>query len=640
MRRLHRLACFFTISSIDPDVMVPQIAAFTKQAPLLYIILNINVIALAYTHFSTSPFWLTVITPAVLVAASIVRILTWLVTSPGDLTTEEARSRLVSLMRLTVVLGGFLTIWALCLYPYGDAYARSHVAFFGSITVIGCIFCLMHIRPAALMLTAIVAVPFVIRFATTGEPVLTAIALNFSLVVVIMVYVLFVYYRDFTNLVHSQTSLIALSNLDSLTELPNRRLFFTRLVRMIEATATNGSSFALGIIDLDGFKPVNDTHGHAAGDRVLIEVGRRLRETLGQDVLVARLGGDEFAFMTQTTDLVALQSLGDAICEAVQAPIRVQGGFAQVAASVGFALYADQGMSQDQLIERADYALYFAKMHRRGTAVIFSASHETAIRKKSRIENELRTADLRTEMCVVFQPIVEVARDRIIACEALARWKSPSLGDVPPIDFIAAAERTGLIKGLTEILFAKALDAMRPWPRDVGLSFNLSVRDIAAIDLIARVKDMIDDSGIEASRICFEITETALMHDFKQGGETILALKAIGAKIALDDFGTGYSSLNYVHRLPLDKIKIDRSFVGEIATSRASRDIVKSIVSLCRDLDIICVVEGVETSEQMLILETLGCVTMQGYLFGRPAPHPDFAPRRLHYPAGYLAKAS
>ena len=640
MSRFHRLASFFTIASVEPDVMVPQVVAFAKQAPLLYTILNANVIALAYTHFDTAPFFLTTIVPAALVTISVARVVVWLFIKPRTLTTAQARQRLVSIMWLTVVLGLFFTTWALSLYSYGGAYARTHVAFFMSITVIGCIFCLMHIRPAALILTALVATPFILRFTTTGEPVLTAIALNFSLVIIIMLYILFVYYRDFTDLVHSQNNLLALSNIDSLTDIPNRRFFFAELVRTIDAATCKGTSFALGLIDLDGFKPVNDTHGHAAGDRVLIEVGLRLRAILGPDTSIARLGGDEFAFMVPVTESAPLQAIGDAVCHAIQAPIRVQNGSAQVAASLGFAVYADQGLSQDQLIERADYALYCAKAHRRGTAVIFSAAHQTAITKKSRLERELRSADLQKEMSVFFQPIVEVASQRTVACEALARWKSPVLGDVPPTDFIAAAERAGLINNLTEILFRKALDAMISWPKDVGLSFNLSVRDIAATDLIARVKAMVADSGIEPTRIGFEITETALMHDFKQGRDTLLGLKAIGAKVALDDFGTGYSSLNYVHRLPLDKIKIDRSFVREIETSRASRDIVKSIVSLCRDLDITCVVEGVETIEQMLILENLGCSTMQGYLFGRPVPEPDLAPIRADAPSHHFAKAS
>ncbi|WP_210253124.1 bifunctional diguanylate cyclase/phosphodiesterase, partial [Beijerinckia sp. L45] len=284
--------------------------------------------------------------------------------------------------------------------------------------------------------------------------------------------------------------------------------------------------------------------------------------------------------------------------------------------SIGLVAQTDQPLTQDQLLERADYALYNAKAHHRGTAVLFSTEHESAIRIQILTEQQLRQVDFASEMTVQFQPIVDVGRNKIVAYEALARWQSPVLGSVKPIHFIPAAERMGLINQLTEVLFAKALAALKTWPDEIDLSFNLSVRDIASGDLLARLAQMLETTGVSAKRIIFEITETALMHDFEQGRDRLLGLKALGAKIALDDFGTGYSSLHYVHRLPLDKIKIDREFVAGVATDQASRDIVRSILDLCRNLKITCVVEGVETAEQVIVLRSLGCTTMQGYFFG------------------------
>ena len=273
---------------------------------------------------------------------------------------------------------------------------------------------------------------------------------------------------------------------------------------------------------------------------------------------------------------------------------------------------------REHLVERADYALYYAKERDRGTAVLFTKDHERAIGARSLVEQELRRADLAAELSLEFQPLVDTSQHRTVAFEALARWNSAVLGRVPPIDFITAAERMGMICRLTEVLLAKACDAMRDWPETMNLSFNLSVHDIASEAAVARIRTMILDSGIAPSRIAVEITETAVMHDFDQARAALLSLKAIGCEIALDDFGTGFSSLSYVHRLPLDKIKVDRSFTAGLASDQASRDIVKSILDLCRNLKIACVVEGVETVEQGLILQSLGCSTMQGYHFSRP----------------------
>ncbi|WP_158806804.1 diguanylate cyclase, partial [Beijerinckia sp. L45] len=323
MQLVRRFLSYFSISSVDPEVMESQARAFTKQIPLLYLILNANVFALAYTHHGIAPDLLTIYAPAGFFLICAYRMAVWTWRARQEITAANARPRLRSTYLLAGVLGVLFTTWALSLYPYGDAYEKSHVAFFMSITVIGCVFCLMHLRPAALLLTAIVGIPFTIRFMTTGQPVLTAIAVNFCLVSIIMVVILFIYYRDFTDLVHSQKHLAALSeqnfwmaNRDSLTDLPNRRSFF----RDFETLIANAPVFAVGLIDLDGFKPVNDVHGHAAGDRVLIEVGRRLKCVLGPGAFVARLGGDEFGFVLPTADSAArILEQGRAICQAIQA---------------------------------------------------------------------------------------------------------------------------------------------------------------------------------------------------------------------------------------------------------------------------------------------------------------------------------
>lgn len=630
MSRLSLFISYFSVKSFDLDLAESQARAFKRQIPLLYTILCVNMIALCYTHLRVAPPFVTVVLPSVFAFVAIIRVWYWLRVKHHTYTAEQAVIYLKTSYYVICALGPTMTAWALALYPYGNGYAKVHVAFFMSITVIGCIFCLMHVRAAALMLTCIVGVPFVIYFLLVGNPVLSAIALNFSLVMLIMVYILFRYYDDFGALIHSEKNLAALNdlnfkmaNVDSLTDLPNRRCFFHDLENAL-AARTGETVLALALIDLDGFKPVNDVLGHAAGDRVLVEVGRRLRAMLGSKTHVARLGGDEFGFfLSVPAGTSELPGAVSAVCEALQRPIVMPNAVAQVAASIGLAFSSPDGTTREELLERADYALYFAKANQRGTPVLFTAEHETIIRRQSRLEQELRKADFETEMALQFQPIVDCSRDKTVAYEALARWRSPVLGMVPPLDFIAAAERTGLINRLTLVLFAKTLDALKSWPDDLQVSFNLSARDVSSMELLEQIAAMVEASGIAPRRIAFEITETALIQDLAQAAERLFILRKLGSCISLDDFGTGYSSLNYIHRIPLDKVKIDRSFVAGLTRDQASRDIVRAIIELCRNLKLICIVEGVETGKQAVILRSLGCTRMQGNYFGEPTSNAE-----------------
>ena len=629
-------------SASDPVLMRAQFGALQKHVPLLFLLLGTNVLALAFTHYSVSPDVLTLSAPGILLPICVQRAVAWMRYDGATMSDRVISQHLRRSTLLVVVLGVLFTGWSLALAPYGDAYARTHVAFFMSITVIGCVFCLVHLRRAAFALTLIVTVPFMITFMTSGNIVLCAIALNFGMVAVMMIVLMFRHFDEFSALIRSRRALAELSeenshlaHLDSLTGLANRRSFFRDLATLIEDASSNDGRFALGMIDLDGFKPVNDVYGHTAGDLVLAEAGRRLVAILGEGAHLARLGGDEFAFvLSGNIEPDAIAAVGRQICDALEAPIVLPTGVARIAASIGCAVFPDMAGSREQLVERADYALYFAKDHCRGQPVLFSVDHEDAIRARSLVEQELRRADLTRDLKLHFQPIVDVASRRVVAFEALARWTTPRLGAVAPDVFIVAAERLGLIGTITAVLLGKAIDAMRDWPQDVGLSFNLSAHDIASPAAVSRLASLIQNSGVAPGRIALEITETALMHDFDTAREALLALKAIGVEISLDDFGTGYSSLGYVRRLPIDKIKIDRSFTADVVVDRASRDIVKTIVDLCRNLDLSCIVEGVETADHVMILRTLGCRTMQGYHFSRPVPEAE-APeliRRLSRP--------
>ncbi len=638
LSRLGMLRDLFTLPTGDPELLESQARALSRQIPLLYAILTINAVALAWTHAHTAPPALTVIAPALLTCACLVRAVFWLRQTKRSMSGDQAIRRLRMTMRLVPLLGILFTSWALSLYPYGDAYAQCHVAFYMAYTAMGCIFCLMHLRGAALALMMVVLVPFTIYFCIIGNFVLRAIALNLLLVSFVMVLLLLRHYADFADLIVSKRELLErqaethrlseengrLANLDALTGLPNRRRFLAKLDQILQSARQDRTRFALALIDLDRFKTVNDIYGHAAGDRLLAEVGDRLARLASPVVRVARLGGDEFAaILTDDPGDAAIQAFGTELCATLQGPYRLGDSSADTCGSAGLVVYPSGGETAEQLFERADYALYYAKQTRTGQAVLFSDKHETMIRDAVRLEMALRHADLEQEMWLAFQPMVDAASNRTIGFEALARWHSPGLGPMPPDLFIPLAERSGLIGRLTETLLVKALAAAATWPADLRISFNLSAQDVVAPHIVDTVRRIVAQSGVSASRIDLEITETAVMRDFNAASDALAAFRAMGLRLSLDDFGTGYSSLSHVHRLKPEKIKIDRSFVIGIKDDRASRDIVRTIVDLCHTLDMGCVVEGVETEAQMRILKSLGCRVMQGYFFSRPMPGAD-----------------
>jgi diguanylate cyclase (GGDEF)-like protein len=492
-----------------------------------------------------------------------------------------------------------------------------------------------HLRLAALWLVGVAIIPYASFFLASGRPVFIAVALNMLLVSAAIVYILRVYSRDLANMIDFQRELIEtqqetkrlsdvnlrLANLDSLTDLPNRRQFFATLHQLLDRLKRENRRFVLGLIDLDGFKAVNDLYGHAAGDMVLIEASKRMRGVCDEAIFLSRLGGDEFGVIVDADlDAAAIHLLGDRICKVLEAPFAVQGVLAEISSSIGFAAFPDAGSDVGRLFECVDHALYHAKQHLRGRSVIFSAEHETELRKSANVEQCLRHADLQSEMSLHFQPIVNVERGKIVAFEALARWDSPILGKVAPDEFIRVAERSDLINQLTRTLLRRALAEANKWPSAIRVSFNLSMRDLASSEAILNIVAIITNSGVSPDRIDLEVTETAMTRDFDQSRKSLQALKALGVGISLDDFGTGYSSLSYVQQFPIDKIKIDRSFINDVETKPSCRAIIKSVNALCRNLKLICVVEGVETDNQVRVLRALGCTTMQGYLFGKPMP--------------------
>ena len=411
-----------------------------------------------------------------------------------------------------------------------------------------------------------------------------------------------------------------LAMMDSLTLLPNRRRFF-ELVEHALLENPDAPTLTIGVVDLDGFKAVNDIFGHGTGDRVLVAVAERLSISGRLPAVIARMGGDEFGLLVNGdhSDSLIRQFAGDL----AQSSFQFEDAVATLSGSFGFAR-ARSGDTATALLERADYAAYEAKHHDRGGVVFFSEHHESRIMADRELERVLLRADLEAEIFPVFQPIVDTANASVVGYEALARWRSTELGDVSPDRFVPMAERLGLVSRITQAMTRQVLSLRPMLPEGTRVSINLSPRDLASQTAMLALTAILGAAPLPC-RIDFEITETAIMGDIDEANNALVALMAFGARISLDDFGTGHSSLSRVQTLPLDRIKVDRSFVTSIETDRTSQAIVQTTSDLCRNLGVSCVIEGVETESQLTALLGLGARHVQGYLFGRPAPAAEIA---------------
>ncbi len=603
-----------------------QVFAFQTQIPLMYFIVSTNAAVLAINYYDQAPTVLTVLVPFLLFVLCAYRFFAWRKSRGYKLTFAQAQATIHRTGFLAFFIGAAFIVWSLVLVPNGNTYMQMHAVFFILITTLFCLLCLMHVRRAVTILSLTVMVPFVGVMIFSGNQTLISIALNYVLVSVAVMIILSRYYYNFVDLIESKQQLqdmhdrmAIIADTDSLTKLANRRQFFARLSQSLLRGERSSQIVTIGILDLDGFKPVNDTYGHSVGDLVLIEVAMRLRNICPTAECIARLGGDEFGIILYGHYTAPeLRIMGMQICLALREPYVIDNIPAKISASIGFASSAEAANTTEQLYECADYALYYAKRNTRGAPVSFSADHKIEIRQNSLIDQRLRDADLCEDISMAYQPIIDTETGKPVAFEALARWTDPDIGIIPPDVFIQVAERNGHIRKLTEMLLEKTLDDAAHWPDHLSLSFNLSAYDIATREAASRIADIVANSRIPARRIELEVAETAVMLDFDKTRETLTMLKDCGMHISLDDFGSGYSSLNYVHQLPLDRIKIDRGFIANIEHVKVSIDVVRTIVDMCRSLSLDCVIEGVETQRQVALLRDMGCRWMQGYLFAKP----------------------
>jgi len=427
-------------------------------------------------------------------------------------------------------------------------------------------------------------------------------------------------HEDVTERQRSEDRIAHMARHDALTDLPNRMLLLEQLNHEIKRVK-RGECLAVLCLDLDQFKSVNDALGHHIGDELLKLVGERLRGCTRELDVVARMGGDEFAIiMTQMEQAADAATLSKRIRDSVIKPYQIEGHQIVTDISIGISVAPMDAVESDELLRNADMALYDAKADGRGTFRFFEPEMNTRMRARRELEMDLRKALATEQFELHYQPLVVLETNEVNAFEALLRWNHPTRGMISPADFIPIAEETGLIVPLGEWVLKTACNEAVDWPGHIKVAVNLSPAQLNSRNLVSMVTAALNESGMSPQKLQLEITETVLLQNTFTTLATLHELRKMGVQIALDDFGTGYSSLSYLRSFPFDKIKIDRSFIQDLSNGAEPLAIVNAVAGLAKCLNMTSTAEGVETQQQMEVLQSIGCTEMQGYLFSHARP--------------------
>ncbi len=435
--------------------------------------------------------------------------------------------------------------------------------------------------------------------------------------------------QDITELKRSQAELETLAHHDPLTELPNRLYLSVRMDMALERAKRRSTSGALLFLDLDHFKNINDSLGHYAGDELLMQAATRLKECVRQEDTVARIGGDEFTLLLEDVNSTSNAiSAAEKIIKAFDKPFELQGRELHITPSIGISMYPRDGESIDLLLRNADAAMYEAKEQGRNAYAVYTESLTSEALERMQLEQNLRKALQNDEFVLCYQPQIDMRTGAVIGAESLIRWHHPEKGMIPPNDFIPMAEESGLIVPIGAWVLYEACRQAKIW-LDAGLplhrmAVNIAGPQVSRGDLIALCREALDISGLHPEHLELEVTEGFIMSEADDAIETLEGLRDLGVSLSVDDFGTGYSSLAYLKRLPINKIKIDRSFVRDIPEDADDIAITRAVIALGDNLRLEVIAEGVETEEQRTFLVDEGCFKGQGYLFSKPLPPEEF----------------
>ena len=638
---LEHIRQLLAVSEEDPELIDAQFRAFTKQIPLLYFILAANTLALISTLTPYGLGWLTIYAPGLLVAICVARAIHWLRVGSRETSTAAAIGIMQTTHRLAFALAAVFISWGFLVFPRVGPFAQAQIVFFLGLTMISCIFCLTHLRAAALTVAFVGIVPFTVYFSLFSDGHFRAAALNLALVGVGMVAILLGNYRDFAHLVASRRALIdkqaetqrlsdenfRLANQDSLTGLANRRAFIARLRETVVSAVED---VAIAFVDLDGFKTVNDDLGHEAGDRLIVAAAEAFSELLpSRDSLLARLGGDEFAAAFFGADAERrAAAFGEAVTRRLERPLVVRERAHRLGASLGIASARPGEIDEHELLRRADVAMYDVKSRGKAGVRAYAPELDRARRRQHALVEEIRAGIAEHEFDLHYQPIVDARSHAVTSLEALLRWTRRPEGPMEPDRFIAAAEASGLIHPLGLFALRRACVDLRDFG-DVKVSVNVSPLQFHDPGFEGEVARILAETNFPARRLSLELTESYLMDNPGRAAAAVATLKGMGVSMLLDDFGTGFASVAYLQRYGFDGIKIDRSLCSRIDADPKARLLVTGVVYLANGLDMSVTAEGVETEDHARLLRLIGCQHLQGYRFSAPKPLAALAVRHL-----------
>jgi diguanylate cyclase (GGDEF)-like protein len=629
MRRLFRDGTEGgSMSARDTELLGEQFRSLSAMIPTMYLIIVSNSLFLEFVTAANRADLRAYPVSTMLALASLVRIIFWYRSRNRPQAPEMIRSMLRSTIATSLVISIGLAVWSIDMLQTIDPGLRSYVPLFTALTMITCAACLTALPPAAYLVVGAGTLPIATWMLFSGEIAIIASGFNLLIIGALTVGLVRRQFRQLRGLVaaHGETRrqkqrAAELAYTDTLTKLPNRRAFVEALAELDGTPAAE--RVAVAMLDLDGFKAINDSLGHVAGDGLLAAVGERLSKVIQPGDMLARLGGDEFALLMR--DAQALWAARERllpIADAFDMPFAVNGTNLMVRTSIGVAHCEGGETALVELLHRADLALYDAKAS--GLSEISAFEHDMAERMRRRLLIEQAASDdlALSGLTVHFQPIVRTADLMLDGFETLARWRHPELGDISPEEFIGIAELRGLTSRLTAVLFRQAVEEAARWPDHLRLSFNLSAVELASPRVCEMILSLCDQHGFSPERLSIEITETALLNDFETALAVIDKFRAGGAKIMLDDFGAGFASIGYLRKIQFDGIKLDGSLIGTVASSAIARDLLLGVLQLCHAIKTPVTAEMVETQEDLELLRALGVDKVQGYLFGRPTPIP------------------
>lgn len=632
---MRGFAALFRLDTSDADLARAQFRSFSRQMPLLYIILLCNSLALMADFYQPDQLIKTLFVPLFICVIALVRALWWWRQDGVNTFSDEEIARQVRrTCNLSVLMTLAFDLWCLWVYDSADAYVRGHLTFFLCLTEVCTVFCLMTMRAAAMRVAAASTLAFVIYFLGVDEKRMVTEVVVLMSVGAGMMIVAHRFNIDFSNLIRSQRDLrirqaeteklseenrsIALT--DALSGLPNRRRLLARLARIERTGGAAADRLAIVFIDLDGFKDINDSHGHHAGDTLIRSLSARLAEICPDQALLARVGGDEFAILIEAgAALAQAQVLAARISEEISLPVLVDRHVLQVGASIGIAANTDGAIHANELLRRADTAMYHVKMHGKGEIAVYDAAFDEGRKRRRTIEQEIGNGLANDEFDVFYQPVVDAQTGTIVSAEALIRWPRRPDGPLDPEEFIDIAEGTGQIHPLGLFVLERACRDLRLLA-PLKLSVNVSPAQFRDPAFARQVAHILEQARFEPDRLQLEITEGYLLAHPERAIRAIKGFKAMGMSIALDDFGTGYTSIHYLQSYGFSHIKIDKSLLSGLQPGSKASLLVTGTIYLASGLDMRVIAEGVETEQQADILRAAGCHKLQGFLFGRPMP--------------------